>query len=719
MKYRLNGKEFDNQKDYRKALKESEERNHSHKPWGNKDDSRLIELSEEDNMTITELSDFFKRTELAIINRLEKLVTTNEIITNDFHSNGLKKQEQFNKNGELRYITNWYENGQKEYEGNYKTVNNPVKGLNNLYMAGLWTEWYENGQKKFQGHYQGGERRNYNPHKGFCTEWYENGQKKYEGEPIGRDGLTTEWYDNGQKKSEKHREDDSNLPLLLIEWHENGQKKSEENFKTKTGKLIEWHENGQKKLEGQYDENLFTDGQFKDIELNKEDFKNGKWTEWHENGNKKIEGSYTFDFDFYRSEGMYAEKVGEWVEWHENSQIKIIIDFTDKPFENHTELKVNCWHANGQKKFEGSFLSKKEETYLIPEQRSTGRYMVSIDELVKDEKWEGQIGLCIEWYENGQKKSEGNYSHFLSSTRTRKEGQWSQWHENGQKKSEGNYDSYEHKEGKWTEWYENGQKKFEGGRKPSRRLDGLCNEWDTNGQKVYERYYENFQDDKLDFRYIEWHDDNQGQRKVKTQYEEYSRLQDLNDVSKKTEWYKNGQKRLERIISNQQVSHGPRHKNSSHKQWYDNGQKMSEGVYEIFSSFDWPNWLDHMEIENDNPGHYEYEWKEPVKKGKWTSWHYNGQKKSEGYYNVGEVRYTGSVKSNKDGLWTEWYNNGQKKSEGSYTLIMDSDTVLASHKYGLWTEWDKDYQIKSSKFIDLPDTSIDEDDGELCDFPFV
>ena len=204
MKYRLNGKEFDNQKDYRKALKESEERNHSHKPWGNKDDSRLIELSEEDNMTITELSDCFKRTELAIIKRLEKLVITNEIITNDFHSNGLKKQEQFNKNGEVRYITNWYENGQKEYEGNYKTVNKPVKGLNNLYMAGLWTEWYENGQKKFQGHYQGGERRNYYPHKGFCTEWYENGQKKYEGEPIGRDGLTTEWYENGQKKSEKH-----------------------------------------------------------------------------------------------------------------------------------------------------------------------------------------------------------------------------------------------------------------------------------------------------------------------------------------------------------------------------------------------------------------------------------------------------------------------------------------------------------------------------------
>ncbi len=72
MKYKLGNEEFDNQRDYRKALKESDERNHAHDFWSTHDESELIKLSE--TMSVSELADEFQRTELAIITRLERLL---------------------------------------------------------------------------------------------------------------------------------------------------------------------------------------------------------------------------------------------------------------------------------------------------------------------------------------------------------------------------------------------------------------------------------------------------------------------------------------------------------------------------------------------------------------------------------------------------------------------------------------------------------------------
>ena len=53
MKFRLNCKEFDNQKDYLKALRESEDRDNAYEPWSEEEESELEELSEEDYMSIT------------------------------------------------------------------------------------------------------------------------------------------------------------------------------------------------------------------------------------------------------------------------------------------------------------------------------------------------------------------------------------------------------------------------------------------------------------------------------------------------------------------------------------------------------------------------------------------------------------------------------------------------------------------------------------------
>jgi len=57
--------------------------------------------------------------------------------------------------------TRWYENGQKEFEGNYKDGK----------LDGKWTLWHENGQKSAEVNYKDGKE------DGKWTWWYENGQK--------------------------------------------------------------------------------------------------------------------------------------------------------------------------------------------------------------------------------------------------------------------------------------------------------------------------------------------------------------------------------------------------------------------------------------------------------------------------------------------------------------------------------------------------------------
>ena len=645
MKYTLNDKEFDNAKDYRKALKESEGKNNAYELWSDEDESKLLELSNKDNMSVTELSDYFKRTEKSIMNRLERIVNDIEIKIN-YYSNGLMQSEGLYKNDLLRYKRCWYENGQIESKGNFQEF-------------GLDTTTYESG---------------------FWTKWYENGQKKFEGNVTENKDIETEWYENGQKKSEKNYNTDresTNLALFSFEWFEDGQKKLDENFKT--GEVIEWYENGQKRLEGQYDENLFIDGQFRDWDYHdrddekfKEFFREGKWTEWFENGNKRIEGSYAFDNDLYQVDRLYAAKVEEWIEWYENAQKKIIIDFTNEPFSRHKQLEVNCWHESGQKKFEGYFVPEKEEVLSFNDDQTTTMHKFSIEKLVKEDKWEGQSGFCVEWYEDGQKKTEGIYN--TSTTRTSKEGDWTEWYENGQKKYTGRFNKSGWEDGNWTKWHKNGQKKFVGGRKPIKRFDGLCTEWDHNGIRVYERYYENIQNDELDYRYIEWHEDNLDQRVIKTQYEQYPRG-DSDDVSKTIVWYENGQKKLESKTYKPE-GYRVKHLNKKNIEWYKNGQKKFEGVYEIYNESDWPDWLDYL-ITGNNPK--EYKCKEPVKIGNWRYWFNNGQKKFEGKYKAVPVDFTSLAKSYKDGTCTEWNLDGQIKSSGEFKNGIKA--IKITHRY--------------------------------------
>jgi len=60
-----------------------------------------------------------------------------------------------------------------------------------------------------------------------------------------------------------------------------------------------------------------------------------------------------------------------------------------------------------------------------------------------------RVGLCTEYYTNGQKRCEGNYAH------GKEDGLWYAWHKNGQVKFQGNYFDG-NRSGNWQYWGEDG-----------------------------------------------------------------------------------------------------------------------------------------------------------------------------------------------------------------------------------------------------------------------
>jgi antitoxin component YwqK of YwqJK toxin-antitoxin module len=83
--------------------------------------------------------------------------------------------------------------------------------------TGKYVEWFKNGQKKLEKNYKNGKEEG--PH----TEWYENGQKMGEGNYVDgkEDGLKTTWYKNGQKRSESNYKDgkkDGERDIFIDSW---------------------------------------------------------------------------------------------------------------------------------------------------------------------------------------------------------------------------------------------------------------------------------------------------------------------------------------------------------------------------------------------------------------------------------------------------------------------------------------------------------------------
>jgi len=134
------------------------------------------------------------------------------------------------------------------------------------------------------------------------------------------------------------------------------------------------------------------------------------------------------------------------------------------------------WYDDGQKKEEGEYLNGKEN----------GKWTYWYDNGQKRKETEyingKQNGKWTFWYQNGEKYSEGEYVNGEENCK------WTIWYKNGQKKKEGEYVNGE-KNGKWTIWHENGQ--IEEGEYLNGEKHGKWISWYNNGQKCSEGEYLN------------------------------------------------------------------------------------------------------------------------------------------------------------------------------------------------------------------------------------
>ena len=168
--------------------------------------------------------------------------------------------------------------------------------------------------------------------------------------------------------------------------------------------------------------------------------------------------------------------------------------------------KVLDFYENGQKKFDGNYrkgLMNGEWTYYHENGKfhAQGRFIDGDGSNSSESSgipFNGRTGRWSFWYENGKKKSEGTYNDGEI------DGKWTEWFENGQLSEEETFKDGE-LNGKSTYWYENGQKAVEGTYKDG-ELDGLYTEWYENGQKEYEGTFKDGKEDGLSFR---WYDNGQ------------------------------------------------------------------------------------------------------------------------------------------------------------------------------------------------------------------
>jgi len=128
-------------------------------------------------------------------------------------------------------LTWWYENGQKELEGNY------VESLRH----GVHRAWHDNGQLMSQGESIHGQRQ------GSWYWWHDNGQLAEETVYIDDEPLkkSTFWYPSGAKKLTTSYRDGLEHGTQTT-WFENGQRNTALELKNgvQNGVLTFWHENG-------------------------------------------------------------------------------------------------------------------------------------------------------------------------------------------------------------------------------------------------------------------------------------------------------------------------------------------------------------------------------------------------------------------------------------------------------------------------------------------
>ncbi|MCC7301020.1 MAG: hypothetical protein IT233_00105 [Bacteroidia bacterium] len=296
--------------------------------------------------------------------------------------------------------------------------------------------------------------------------FYQNGQiqSKEVKEGEQRDGEYLLWYQNGKKQEESNYKDGK--LLAQKRWYQNGFLQSENNYKLsseiKSGYIIHGvylrnYENGTPQTKGQY-----KDGE-----------KEGTWEEYYQGGNKKHITVYK---DGYRVSAQYWNQNGNKTgDYH----YTVILEKDKK--KEVLDGKQMTWFDNG--------VLREESNYKLGKKNGVQKEFFNNGNPAKHSelKDDRAHGLQKRWNQDGLLISETtSYQRFDSLKKyyvTWHEGVFVENFENGNKKTRGNYKTGE-KEGRWDYWDEKGQQTgkeyYQSGLK-----SGLQEYWHKNGKPYY------------------------------------------------------------------------------------------------------------------------------------------------------------------------------------------------------------------------------------------
>lgn len=328
----------------------------------------------------------------------------------EWYNNGYKKSKITFKDGLYHGKSyGWYENGNKDYEGEYNNGDGTDLGTTGVPKngrTGQWIFYYESKQKLSESKFKNGKI------DGVSTTWYENGQKESEGNFIEgkNEGVYSTWYENGQIKG-KYNYKNGELNGKVNTWYEGGEKFSEGEYVLGTGGYISWYESGEKKLkenfiDGKYDGEIISWYQTGEVS-SKGNYVNGsgKTTGWYKSGKKQLETNY--------KNGLQN---GKYIVWYENGEQKENHDYN-----NGKWIGGNKYYDSGKKEFEISLVNGN--------------------------------GIGMVWYETGEKKSKFEQKNWEMISNMN-------FYKNGNKKSYGKIKNKKW-DGTYSEWWEDGKLNFE------------------------------------------------------------------------------------------------------------------------------------------------------------------------------------------------------------------------------------------------------------------
>ncbi|MCE1198028.1 MAG: hypothetical protein LWW85_03575 [Marinilabiliales bacterium] len=94
-----------------------------------------------------------------------------------------------------------------------------------------------------------------------------------------------------------------------------------------------------------------------------------------------------------------------------------------------------------------------DKTWTVNDYFISGKLQMSGQ--FKSKKFDDKFGRFVYYFENGQKKSAGEF------VKNKEEGEWKSWHENGQLLGQGMM-TKGHENGEWNFWYDTGEKSSNG-----------------------------------------------------------------------------------------------------------------------------------------------------------------------------------------------------------------------------------------------------------------